>query len=64
MSSQAVAQAVDEPAVVIPPETEAPDEQAWTFRFLVPTLLVASVALVALSLRSYRKLKNRYRVVE
>lgn len=58
------AQAVDEPAVVVPPETEGTEEQAWTFRFLVPTLLVAAIILVALSVRGYRRLKTRYRVVE
>lgn len=35
-----------EPAVVIDDTEVAPDGDAWTFRFLVPTLLVMTLALV------------------
>ena len=64
VSADVVAQAQEEPAVVIPDSEPAAEEQAWTFRFLVPALLVAALALVGVTSYKYRDLKRRYRVVE
>jgi hypothetical protein len=63
-AADVVAQQQDEPAVVIPDTEPAPEERAWTFRFLVPALLVAALALVAVTVYKYRDLNRRYRVTE
>ena len=60
-----VAQEEQGPAVVIDEGEGAPEEVAWTFRFLVPTLLVMTLALVVGLLVAYQlRLKRRYKVVE
>jgi hypothetical protein len=53
----------DEPAVVVPAGAADDEEPAWTFRYLVPTLLVVTgLALVALIVRYGLGVKGRYRV--
>jgi hypothetical protein len=53
----------DEPAVVVS-DSAADEEPAWTFRYLVPTLLVVTgLALIALLVRYGLGVKGRYRVV-
>lgn len=54
-----------QPAVVFTDDEGVPDEEAWTFRFLVPTLLVLTVFLVIGLLAAYQlRLKRRYKVAE
>jgi hypothetical protein len=38
--------AQDEPAIVIDDSEGTPEDTAWTFRFLVPTLMVLTLLLV------------------
>ena len=38
--------AQEEPAIVIDDSEGAPEDAAWTFRFLVPTLMVLTLLLV------------------
>ena len=53
-----------EPAVVISTSGADEDEAAWTFRYLVPTLLVLSgLALAGLFVWYGLGIKGRYRVV-
>jgi hypothetical protein len=53
----------NEPAVVVGEEPAPPPEDAWTFRFLVPTLLVLTgIALVGVILGYGVRVKGRYRV--
>ena len=54
--------AQDGPAVVIDDSEGAPEEEAWTFRFLVPTLMVMTLALVVGLLVWYQQRFRRYRV--
>jgi hypothetical protein len=55
----------DGPAVVIESEPESIDEEAWTFRFLVPTLLLATVIAVPLVIVGYGvRVRGRYRVIQ
>ncbi len=57
------AQDVEQPAVVIEENEEAPKELAWTFRFLVPILWLLTALLVVGTVFSYRRrLKKRFRV--
>jgi hypothetical protein len=57
------AQDVEQPAVVIEENEEAPKELAWTFRFLVPILWLLTALLVVGTVLSYRRrLKKRFRV--
>lgn len=59
----AVQQAQDEPAVVIEDSEGAPEEEAWTFRFLVPTLMALTLALVVGLIFWYQRgFSRRYRV--
>jgi hypothetical protein len=52
-----------EPAVVVSDAGAAEDEPAWTFRFLVPTLIALSgLALVAVAVGYGVRVKGRYRV--
>ena len=52
------------PAVVIEDEEGAAEDVAWTFRFLVPTLMVLTLLLVVGLLIAYQlRLKRRYKVV-
>lgn len=53
----------DEPAVELVPEATIEEDSAWTFRFLIPTLLVMGALGVGLSVFIYvRNVKGRYRV--
>jgi len=53
-----------EPAVVLPTDTAEGEDPAWTFRYLVPTLLVVSgVALMGVIIWYGLGIKGRYRVV-
>ena len=53
-----------EPAVVLPTDAAEVDDPAWTFRYLVPTLLVASgAALLGVFIWYGLGVKGRYRVV-
>ena len=55
--------AQDAPAVVIDDSEGAPEEEAWTFRFLVPTLMVMTLALVVgLFVWYQQKFNRRYRI--
>jgi hypothetical protein len=51
------------PVVIVGEEAEPPAEEAWTFRFLVPTLLALTGAVVAGVVLAYGvRIKARYRV--
>jgi len=51
------------PVVIVGEEAEPPTEDAWTFRFLVPTLLVLTGLAVAGVFVGYTvRIKGRYRV--
>jgi hypothetical protein len=53
-----------QPAVVISGTSEAPEDEAWTFRFLVPTVLAIAAAGVVITLLVYAvRVRGRYRVV-
>lgn len=53
------------PVVIIGEEAEPPAEDAWTFRFLVPTLLVLTGIVVVGVLVGYAvRIKGRYRVTQ
>jgi hypothetical protein len=59
----AVVEPADGPAVVIPDVSAEPDDPAWTFRYLVPTLLVVSgLALLGVAVFYGVRVKGRYRV--
>ncbi len=61
--SVASQQAQDGPAIVIDDSEALPEEEAWTFRFLVPTLMVMAVAMVLGLIVWYQQgLNRRYRV--
>ena len=52
------------PAVVIEEGVAAVDDPAWTFRYLVPTLLVLAIAVIGIVLIVYAlRIRGRYRVV-
>ena len=54
----------DEPAVVLEDAAPADEEPAWTFRFLVPTVLAIAVAGVVATIAVYAlRIRGRYRVV-
>jgi hypothetical protein len=54
----------DTPAVVVEESAPIAAEPAWTFRFLVPTVLaVSGLALVATVVGYGVRLRGRYRVV-
>lgn len=57
---------VPTPAVTVPEASEAPDEPAWTYRFLVPTALLLGVAVTLGVIIGYfvKVTRSRYRVVE
>ena len=57
------AQDVEQPAVVIEEDEAAPEEIAWTFRFLVPMLWLLTALVVVGTLVAYRRrLNKRFRV--
>lgn len=52
------------PAIVVPADTGAEEDTAWTFRYLVPTLLALAVLTVGGVILFYGfRVKGRYRVV-
>lgn len=53
----------DTPAVVIDEGAPVPAEQAWTFRYLVPTVLALSGLAIAVTVVGYGVRMRRYRVV-
>ena len=54
----------DEPAVVVDDGAALPSEDAWTFRFLVPTVLALSGLAVVATMVGYGvRIRSRYRVV-
>ena len=56
-------QAQDGPAIVIDDSEGLPEEEAWTFRFLVPTLMVMALAMVVGLIVWYQRgVNSRYRV--
>ena len=58
-------QAQEEPAVVIEDGEGTPEDVAWTFRFLVPTLMALTVLLVVGLIVWYQRgFNKRYRVSE
>lgn len=53
----------DAPAVTIGDPAPVDDDAAWTFRFLVPTLLAMTAVGIGLTVVAYaRGVKGRYRV--
>lgn len=53
-----------QPAVVVSDETGAAEDQPWTFRFLVPTVLAIAVLAIGTTLLAYTvRVRGRYRVV-
>lgn len=53
------------PAVLVEEDVAAPEEDAWTFRYLIPTLLGATGLAVAAVVIGYGvRVRARYRVVE
>jgi uncharacterized membrane protein YdbT with pleckstrin-like domain len=57
---------VPEPAVELVPETGAEAEQAWTYRYLVPTSLVIALLVVVGSIVAYflKVVRTRYRLIQ
>ena len=55
----------DAPAVVLEDESPAPEEAAWTFRYLVPTLIGATGIAIAVVVLGYGvRVRGRYRVTQ
>jgi hypothetical protein len=53
------------PAVVVEEPAPAPEDEAWTFRFLIPTLVGATGLAIAAVVIGYGvRVRARYRVVE
>ncbi len=63
---EAVVADVPEPAVEVVPEEPREEEQAWTFRYLVPTSLVIALLVVVGSIVAYflKVVRTRYRLVQ
>ena len=57
---------VPQPAVEVVPETTEEAEQAWTFRYLVPTSLVIALVVVVGSIVAYflKVVRTRYRLIQ
>jgi len=57
---------VPEPAVRIAPEAPAEVEQAWTFRYLIPTSLVIALLVVVGSIVAYfvKVVRTRFRLIQ
>lgn len=51
------------PAVVIEDAPPPPADEAWTFRFLVPTVLAMSGLAIAATAVGYAARRRRYRLV-
>ena len=61
----AAATVLAQPAVEIPAEGEAEEEQPWTMRFLVPLTIVLAVVTVGGALAYYVvRIRGRYRVAQ
>ena len=57
------AQDVEQPAIVIEEDEGTPEEEAWTFRFLVPMLWLLTALFVVGTLFAYkRRLGKHFRV--
>ena len=53
------------PAVEAPPAEEADDDQPWTFRFMVPTVLALGVlGLIGAMVYYAFRIRGRYQVAE
>lgn len=53
------------PAVVLEDESAAPEEAAWTFRYLVPSLIGATgIAIFVVVLGYGVRVRGRYRVTQ
>jgi hypothetical protein len=53
----------DTPAVTVGEPAAPPEDEAWTFRYLVPTLLAMSAVGLGITAFAYaRRVKGRYRV--
>lgn len=53
------------PAVIVEEDVAAPEEEAWTFRYLVPTLIAATgIAVTGVAIGYAVRIRSRYRVVE
>ena len=65
-SEQEVVVDVPEPAVEVVEEAPAEEEQAWTFRYLIPTSLVIAVLVVVGSIVAYflKVVRTRYRLIQ
>jgi len=62
--AQEVPSGGDTPAVVVDDGAPVPTEDAWTFRFLVPTVLALSALIVVGTMVGYGvRVRGRYRVV-
>jgi phosphatidylglycerophosphate synthase len=63
--AEVVAQS-DVPAIEVPEPAPAEDTPSWTYRFLIPTLLVLAVLVVVLTVVQYfvKVVGRRYRVVQ
>lgn len=55
--------AAGSPAVVVQEPATPPGDEAWTFRFLVPTVLATSGLALAATALGYRARRRRYRLV-
>jgi hypothetical protein len=57
---------IPKPAVEIAPEAPAAVEQAWTFRYLIPTSLVLALLVVVGSIVAYflKVVRTRYRMIQ
>lgn len=63
LTGPVLAQEAPEPAVVVADEAPPPEDDPWTFRFLVPTVLAMSgMALLVVIVAYGRRVKGRYRV--
>ena len=65
MVAQQAPEDSDEPAVIIEEDEGLAEDEPWTFRFLVPTVMVLTLLLVVGLVVAYQlRIKRRYRVVE
>ncbi|MBI5158431.1 MAG: hypothetical protein HZA58_10555 [Acidimicrobiia bacterium] len=63
-SAQEAPSGGDTPAVVVDEGAPVPIEDAWTFRYLVPTVLALSGLIVVATVVGYGvRVRGRYRVV-
>jgi hypothetical protein len=57
---------IPEPAVEVVPPGPADEQQAWTFRYLIPTSLVLGILVVVGSIVAYflKVVRTRYRLIQ